>query len=155
MGNYSLLKVISALLKWLLVTAAIKIRQDDCKTSPPQSNLRRVRRSLADKTSSNLLGLHSTSMLSPFKMSLAEWDLARLGTRRMRPYAGVCCLLLLLVPWFKNRSKMSACYNYWLHGRIAILRLFLYVFAHEFLFNPQFDLEPDYIYQFMVNKRWI
>jgi len=23
--------------------------------------------------------------------------------------------------------------------------LFRYVFAHEFLFNPQFDLEPDYI----------
>jgi len=28
---------------------------------------------------------------------------------------------------------------------VAMLHLFCYVFAHEFLFNPQFDLEPDYI----------
>jgi len=28
---------------------------------------------------------------------------------------------------------------------IAMLLLFWYVFAHEFLLNPQFDLEPDYI----------
>jgi len=26
-----------------------------------------------------------------------------------------------------------------------VLRLFCYIFAHEFLFNPHFDLEPDYI----------
>jgi len=26
-----------------------------------------------------------------------------------------------------------------------MLRLFCYIFAHEFLFNPYFDLEPDYI----------
>jgi len=32
-----------------------------------------------------------------------------------------------------------------LHGRIVMLRLFCYVFAHEFLFNSQFDVEPDYI----------
>ena len=28
---------------------------------------------------------------------------------------------------------------------VAMLRLFCYGFAHEFLFNPEFDLEPDYI----------
>ena len=41
-------------------------------TSPPQSNLRRARRSSADKTSSKLMGSHSPSMLSPFKTSRAE-----------------------------------------------------------------------------------
>jgi len=40
---------------------------------------------------------------------------------------------------------MSACYSYSLHGCIAMLRLFCCVFALEFLFNPQFDLEPHYI----------
>jgi len=43
------------------------------------------------------------------------------------------------------RCKMTAGHNYLLHGRIAMLHLFCYVFAHEFLFNPQFDLEPDCI----------
>jgi len=28
---------------------------------------------------------------------------------------------------------------------VAVLLLFCYVFAHKFLFNPYFDLEPDYI----------
>jgi len=28
---------------------------------------------------------------------------------------------------------------------VEVLRLFCYIFAHEFLFNPYFDLEPDYI----------
>jgi len=74
-------------------------------------------------------------MLSPFKMSLAEWDSARLGTRRMHPYAGVCC----------TAAKWLLGHSYSLHGRIAMLRMFCCVFALEFLFNPQFDLEPDYI----------
>ena len=26
---------------------------------------------------------------------------------------------------------------------MEVLRLFCYIFAHEFLFNPHFDLEPD------------
>ena len=53
-------------------------------------------------------------------------------------YASVCRCMLY-------HSKMSACYSYSLHGRIATLRLFCCVFALEFLFNPQFVLEPDYI----------
>ena len=28
---------------------------------------------------------------------------------------------------------------------MGVLRLFWYIFAREFLFNPYFDLEPDYI----------
>jgi len=28
---------------------------------------------------------------------------------------------------------------------VDVLRLLSYVFPHEFLFNPQFDFEPDYI----------
>ena len=28
---------------------------------------------------------------------------------------------------------------------VAMLRVLCYVFAHKFLFNPHFDLEPDYI----------
>jgi len=44
-----------------------------------------------------------------------------------------------------SRSKMSGCYSYSLHLRIAMLHLFCCVFALEFLFNLQFDLEPDYI----------
>ena len=60
-------------------------------TSPHQSNLRRVRRSSADKTSSKLLGSHSPSMLSPFKTSLAESDSARLGdSAYASAYASVC-----------------------------------------------------------------
>jgi len=43
------------------------------------------------------------------------------------------------------RSKMSAGHWYSLHGRITMLRLFCCVFALEFLFNPQFNLQPDYI----------
>jgi len=59
------------------------------KTSPPQSNLRRARRSSADKTSSKLLGLHSPSMLSTFKTSLTDIRLdSGLGIRvRMPVYA--------------------------------------------------------------------
>jgi len=49
--------------------------------------------------------------------------------RRMCPYAGVCC------PAAKWLAAIA----------IAMLRLFCCVFALEFLFNPQFDLEPDYI----------
>ena len=53
-------------------------------------------------------------------------------------YASVCRCTLY-------RSKMSAGHRYSLHGRIATLHLFCCVFALEFLFNPQFDLELDYI----------
>jgi len=42
-------------------------------------------------------------------------------------------------------SNMSAGHSYSLHGRIAMLHLLCCFFALEFLFNPQFDLEPDYI----------
>ena len=101
-------------------------------TSPPQS------RSSANKMSSKLLGSHSPSMLSPFKTSLAEWHSARLG---VSAYPSVCRCTL-------SHSKMSDCYSYSLHGRIAMLRLFCCVFALEFLFNPQFNLEPDYIVDF-------
>jgi len=62
----------------------------------------------------------------------------RFGSTRDSAYASVCQCTLY-------RSKMSACYSYSLHGGIAMLRLFCCVFAFEFLFNPQFDLEPDYI----------
>jgi len=34
-----------------------------------------------------------------------------------------------------------------------MLRLFGYVFAHEFLFNPHFDLEPDYIVRKGIRHR--
>jgi len=48
---------------------------------------------------------------------------------------------------------MSACYSYSLHERIAMLRMFRYVFALEFLFKPQFDLEPDYIIRKGIRQR--
>jgi len=60
------------------------------------------------------------------------------GSTRDSAYVFVCRCMLY-------RSKMSACYSYSLHGRIAMLHLFCCVFTLEFLFNPQFDLEPDYI----------
>jgi len=28
---------------------------------------------------------------------------------------------------------------------VEVLRLVCYIFSHEFLFNPHFNLEPDYI----------
>ena len=41
----------------------------------------------------------------------------------------------------KNDCRPQLC----CYRPIAVLRLFCYVFALEFLFNPHFDLEPDYI----------
>jgi len=113
------------------------------KTSLPQSNLRRARRFSADKTSSKLLGLHSPSMLSPFKTSRAESDSAGLGDSA---YASICRCMVC-------RCKMSPGHSYSLHGPIAMLRLFCYVFAREFLFNLQFDLEPDYIVRKGIRQR--
>jgi len=79
-------------------------------TSPPQSNLRRVRRSSADKTSSELLGSHSPSMLSPFKTSLAEWHSARLG---VSAYVSVCRCTLTAAKWLLghnySRAGVSPC----------------------------------------------
>jgi len=34
-----------------------------------------------------------------------------------------------------------------------VLRLFCYIFAPEFLFNPHFDLEPDYIIRKRIRHR--
>jgi len=34
-----------------------------------------------------------------------------------------------------------------------VLRLFCYIFAHEFLFNPHFDLEPDYVIRKGIRHR--
>jgi len=89
-------------------------------TSPPQSNLRKARRSSADKTSSKLLRSHTPSMLS-------SW----LG---VSAYASVC-----------RCTRTAAKWLLFAHGRIAILHLFWCIFALGFLCNPQFDLEPDYI----------
>jgi len=82
-------------------------------------------------------------MLSPFKTSLVEWDSARLGDS---VYASICRCMC-------DAAKTSACYRYLLHGRIAMLRLFCCVFAIEFIFNPQFDLEPDYIIRKEIRQR--
>jgi len=38
------------------------------------------------------------------------------------------------------------------HRPIAMLRLFCYGFAREFLFNPHFDLEPDYIIKPIIHR---
>jgi len=73
-------------------------------------------------------------MLSPFKTSRAESDSARLGICvRVQLYMLCCC---------KMTVGTAICCT----GLSPCCRLFCYVFAHEFLFNPaQFDLEPDYI----------
>ena len=75
--------------------------------------------------------------------SRAESGSARLGDLA---YASVCGCMLC-------RCKMTAGHSYSLHGPIAMLHLFCYVFAHEFLFNPQFDLEPDYIIRKGIRHR--
>jgi len=80
-----------------------------------QSNLRRERRSSADKTSSKLLGSHSPSMLTVRSRSMLKY-----GRRA------------------SHRIVITT-------DAVGVLRLFWYIFAHEFLFNPHFDLEPDYI----------
>jgi len=36
---------------------------------------------------------------------------------------------------------------------VEVLRLFWYIFAHEFLFNPHFNLEPDYIIRKGIRHR--
>jgi len=61
------------------------------------------------------------------ELSRAESDSTQLGDSA---YASVCRCML-------SRSKMTASHSYSLHGPIAMLRLFWYVFAHEFLFNPK------------------
>jgi len=86
-------------------------------TSPPQSNLRTARRSSADKMSSKLLRSHSPSMLSP--------------------WLGVCVRMPMYAYCTKNDCFCAQAYRH--------LCLFCCVFALEFLFNPQFDLEPDYV----------
>jgi len=75
--------------------------------------------------------------------SRAESYLARLDDSA---YASVCRCMLC-------HCKMTAGHSYSLHGPIAMLRLFCYIFAHEFLFNPQFDLEPDHIIRKGIRHR--
>ena len=36
---------------------------------------------------------------------------------------------------------------------VEVLRLLWYIFAHEFLFNPHFDLEPDYMIRKGIQDR--
>jgi len=36
---------------------------------------------------------------------------------------------------------------------VEVLRLFCYIFSHEFLFNLHFDLEPDYIIRKGIRHR--
>jgi len=89
----------------------------ECITSP-QSNLRRARRSSADKTNSKLLGSHSPSMLT-VKSRSCIWPQRRAA-------------LSLLLQW------CCVCFV---------------TFLHEFLFNPHFDLEPDYIIRKGIRHR--
>jgi len=93
--------------------------------------------------SSKLLGSHSPSMLSPFKMSLAKWDSARLRTRRMRPYAGVRSTAAKCLPAIAIHhmgvSPSCACFVTFLHM--------------NFSSTPQFDLEPDYIIRKLIDHR--
>ena len=50
-------------------------------------------------------------------------------------------------------AKMTAGPRLCCYRRTAMLRLFCYMFAHEFLFNPHFDLEPDYIIRKGIRHR--
>jgi len=73
-------------------------------------------------------------MLSPFKTTRAESkDSARLGLA-YASYAIVCCAA----------TKMTAGHTSAATAQSPCCVCFCYVFAHEFLFNPHFDLEPDY-----------
>jgi len=78
--------------------------------------LRRVRRSSADKTSAQIANYWDRTALACW-----QWDL---GHAKIWP------------------PRSAA-----LHAAVAmdVLRLFCYIFAHEFLFNPHFDLESDYV----------
>ena len=75
-----------------------------------------------------------------------ESSRGRFGSTRDSAYASICHCTLY-------HCKMSAGHSYSLHGPIAMLRLFWYIFAHEFLFNPQFNLEPDYIIRKEIRQR--
>jgi len=89
-------------------------------TTSPQSNLRRVRCSSADKMNSKLLGSHSSRMLTVRSRSCI-WP----------PCSGALSLML----------QWTCCV------------CFAIFFAHEFLFNPHFDLEPDYIIRKGIRHR--
>ena len=89
------------------------------KTTSPQSHLRKAHRSSADKKNSKLLELHSPvkSRSSPNYIDCAR------AVRRCWNMA---------VAWWPPAKWQLWC-------------LLWCVFALGFLFNPQFDLEPDYI----------
>ena len=93
----------------------------------PQSNLRRACRSSADKTSTRIANYRDrhSKRVEPSK------DSARLGSA----YASYACIVCFAA------AKMTAGRQLCCYRPIAMLRLFCYVFAHEFLFNPHFDLE--------------
>jgi len=80
----------------------------------PESNLRRVHHSSADKTSIQIANYWDRTALACW-----QWDL---GHAQIWPPRSTA--LLLLSQW---------------------TRVLCYVFLHKFLFNPHFDLEPDYI----------
>jgi len=75
------------------------------------------------------------------------WDhtaLACCHSKRVEPRRMRCMLCHC-----KNDCRPQLC----CYRPIAMLRLFCYVFAHEFLFNPHFNLEPDYIIRKGIRHR--
>jgi len=54
----------------------------------------------------------------------------------------------------KSRSCMAAAQGSVIAPvAVEVLRLFCYIISHEFLFNPHFDLEPDYIIRKGIRHR--
>ena len=107
----------------------------DALPTTPQSNLRRVRRSSADKTSRIANYWDRTALAIQNESSRVE----RFGSTRLGVCV-VCVYVCFAAAKMTAGRQLFSCYR-----PIAMLRLFCYVFAHEFLFNPHLDLEPDYI----------
>jgi len=100
--------------------------------------LRRARRSSADKTSTRIANYWDRTALACCRHSKRVEPSRKIGSTRL----GVCvvCVRCMLCRC-KNDCWPQLCF----YRPIAMLRLFCYFFSHEFLFNPHFDLEPDYI----------
>jgi len=100
--------------------------------------LRRARRSSLDKTSTRIANYWDRTALACCRHS-KRVELSRKirldSARCMRRMRVVCCAA----------GKMTAGPHLCCYRPIAMLRLFCYVFAHEFLFDPHFDLELNYI----------
>jgi len=111
---------------------------DDDDLTSPQSNLRRVFRSSTDKMSTRIANYWDCTALACCRHSKRvepSRNLRLYSDRRMRSACVVCCAA----------AKMTTGHSSAASAQSPCCVCFVTFFAHEFLFNLHFDLEPDNI----------